>query len=561
MKNTKRNLILLSSIPTLFISACDKKTTTSSTNCPSCPESKTVEVVEQKNVDVNTGTTLNVTYENGDQVSDTLHLLCDSDLTDGTTKKLKATFNQVGAKISFSSSDESIASVTSDGLITALKPNTYCKITVSVGNDFKRVFDVYTYDTTSFFGISNGAVTKVVDKEIENLTLPSQATIVNNDALINLNRVKRFIISEGYTEIKKKSTDWCLLPPYVEYIYISSTFQNVENEFWITPKLKQVEIQDGNTNYRVYDNKILYKTSGYRANYILRGIEGFDGNVTDEMIKNIANESGVTITNCSAFSFCGLSTIKDLVINPHLNYGKFFVFSGSSVETLSLPKSLLESKTSGNINDVTKNYALTPNLREVKIYDDETGESINSTGLCSIVDGNLYIDNSSKGLAITLGTTNGLISSNCKRILAYTFSGRKFVNKKLAIPTGITEIRPSCFLYTNLDKVYIPATATDLINEDDNYNSTNTSKGNGFFSNAMYVDGKLVIKTNSPFDEVTLQAMDNKLNYFFGSNENMVMYDGSSTSRLTERKLTFVGKGYKRFKYNFNVSEEDFKTL
>ena len=554
MKNVKRNLILLSSIPALFLGACDKDTSSSK-------GSTSTKCAEPKTVDVNNGTTLNVTYENGDQVSDTLHLLCDPNLEDGTTKKLKATFNQEGAKINFTSSDESVASVTNDGLITALKPNSYCKITVSVESGFKREFDLFTYDTTNFFGISNGAVTKVMDKEIEVLRLPAGANIVNNDALVNLNRVKRFIISEGYTEIKKKSTDWCLLPPYVEYIYISSTFQNVENEFWATPKLKQVEIQDGNTNYRVYDNKILYKTSGYRANYILRGIEGFDGNVTDEMIENIANESDVTITNCSPFSFCGLSTIKDLVINPHFNYGRFFVFSGSSVETLSLPKSLLQSKTSGDINDVTKNYTLTPNLREVKIYDDETGESINSAGLCSIVDGNLYIDNSSKGLAITLGTTNGLISSNCKRILAYTFSGRKFVNKKLAIPTGITEIRASCFLYTNLDKVYIPATATNLIDEDANYNSTETSKGNGFFSNAMYVDGKLVIRTNSPFDEVTLNAMSNKLNYFFGSNENMVMYDGSSTSRLTERKLTFVGKGYKRYEYHHNVSMEEFEAL
>ena len=552
----KNSKLLLTCLPLLFLVNCSKNSSNGNK-----PASSTNEQSKDDSSENNSGTVielkkLHVTYENGDAVSNSLHLLYDDVLKDGGSKKLKATSNVPESKITFSSNDQSVASVTSDGLITALKANASCKITVSA-SDESVVFDITTYDVNSFFGISKGAVTKVADKDIETLTLPTGPTVVKNDALVGLNRVKTLNITEGYTVINKYVNDWCLLPPNVENVSISSTFQKIDNEFWAVPKIKQITVDPNNAYYKVYDNKFLYKIDGYRKNWIVRFINGFDGNVTDEIISATNN----SILQYGGFSAVGLSSVKDLVLNPTLTLNRYNTFVGSSVEKLSIPKSYFEGLTYNQVVDKIRPFSFSENLKEVKIYDDNTGDSVSSVGNCSIIDGALYF-NDNGNLTLLLGTTSGIISPETKTIYKFAFSGREFENKKLKIPNSVTSMYSTSFLYTNLEKVYIPNSLVNLYQETIDYDDcANYGQMTSCISFTMYKNGNLILPSGSYYDSETEKAMNKKFTCFFGSNNNLEIYDGSIYSRNETDLITLKGKGYERFKYHFDISTETFDTL
>lgn len=575
MKNIRKKAILISMLPVLFAGACSKNTnsgnsgnsnTNTNSTCPTCPTPKVV--------DNAVNSSLKITYENGDEVSDTLHLLYDADITDGRTKKLKAVVTPSGASITFTSSDTSVASVTSAGLITALKANAYCTITAKSTNGYSRTFEVITSDITRFFGVSGTSITKVLDSEIENLTLPTGYTTVAAGAINSLDRVKRLTISEGYTTFANQGPERCNLPTYIEYLSIPSTLQNVGSSLWFcTPYLKEVDVAEGNTGFGVYDGKFLYSTSENavtgKRNYLLRALAGWDGNITDEMI----TETG--ITTIGHFSFSGSQSLSDVVIPSSLSLNHWYTFASSSITSLSISKTQLSAFSTSTPWHIAKIFANCPNFESVKIYDEENENvELESYGNYSVSDGALYYtetdDNGTSddtsddvitNVTLVVGTKNGTIKEGTTILGHSSFLGRKFTSTTLKIPNTVTTIQRQVFMYSNLEKVYIPSSVTSISEGDEDYTTVNSSDNRpaAFLTLATFINGKKFIVYDLDF--VTSTAIENKYTLFFRSNPNLVIYDGSETDRGTTNRFTLQGVRYNRFGYQFNITEEAFAAL
>ena len=522
-----------------------------------CPEVKECDVCpSQEDSNVNLG--LKVTYENGDEVSSELNLLFD-DSNDAylnyRKKKLKAVSSVKNAKVSFKSSDERIASVTNDGLITALKANACCQVVVSDGTN-SRTFDVYTRNLTDFFGIdSNGKVWKVLDKELEELTLPEGYSDVDMRTFDYFTRLKKLTIPEGYTKIS--NGDAYFAPSInlfaLEEMNLPSTLTSLQVFKHAMPNLKKVTVGEGNPYYFVAkDQFLMARFNPGQQNetvHAYKVFNGFDGNFTDELIDEILGEDSmaneITIReNCAL----GVQSIKNLRLPERiLMYDNYGTFVGSSVETLSISR-----YSPAKPRSFIKSFLNCKNLREISFLDDEDETR---TPTYSISDGCLLNSNNS---TLYLGTSQGVIPESVTTIETFAFYGREFVNQKLKIPSTITTIKQEAFGNTNLQKVWFPSTVsftsnTKVLKNLDDYDAT--------YSSATYFNrGKNC--TELVLDSEASTYTGNKLGTFALSNPSLTLYDGNSTDRgASIPQWRIQARRNFLFDYVYDVSEEEFDSL
>ena len=546
MRNIKKMLVPV--IALLSICSCydtEKQDKQSENVCPAekvCTDAKCV--------------SLDVTYENGDAVSDTLYLLYDSNYTDSPSnrKKLVARSNIEGASITFSSSNSNAVSVSNNGLITALMADKKVVITVNVNNVVKREFTVYTCGIGTYFTVSSNKITGCRDIDVEELVLPTEYTSVSQNLLNDLPRLKKLVIPEGYTTFardKAPATADCKL----EELHIPSTLTSnigITYGFDIPLNyLRKVVVSEDNPNYKTYDEQLLcYFDSQNKYVYITKIFNNFDGSFTDDMINEIKSILGDSTYNVLLSRGCGngLNTIKTLNIPNSLLLDDHGAFTSSSIEVLSISR--YYSSNSRKERSLRNNMINCENLREVRFNDDAVE---GQEDVFSIVDGALY---SADGTQLILGTVNGKISENATTIGYYAFCGRNFTNTKFKIPSNITTICCEAFADTNLGKVYIPQTATieeknfvykNAGNYDTNYNSDIT---------ATRAKGGLELNIDT-----TTAVFTEYIGTFAFSNPALEIYDGSETDRGTDKRLIKRAVAKFTFNYAYNISAEEFDAL
>ena len=549
MKNLKK-LFLVPVLALGTISSCYKKDNNSTT----CPEEKKCDVCPEIDTSsVNVG--LKVTYENGDEVSSELNMLFDESevYANYGKKKLKAISSLKNAKVSFKSTNDTVASVTSDGLITALKANAYCQIVVSDGTN-TRTFDLYTRNLVDFFGITSGTtVTKILDQGIEEVTLPEGYQIIQNTFYDYLTRCKKLTIPEGYTTIN--SGDAYFAPStslVLEELYLSTSVSNfnIKNP---TPKLKKVVVAEGHPNLFTVNNQLLCAVAANNTKIsILKMYNGFNGKFSDELLNEITVSSGYEINTFVYANYCAINLdfLKVLEIRSNFELGDVSMFVGSSIETVYISKYFpIES-----INRYLRRSLINcKNLKEIKFIDEAEDTSKNQS--VSISDGCLL---SADGTTIKLGTTNGIIPESVTKIETFAFCGRKFTNPKLKIPSNVVTIDQEAFANTNLQKVWLPSSVscTSSSKHYKNLEDYSTTYNSGTYISRG--EGGLVFNIDS--EAATLTG--NKLGTFALSNPDLVIYDGSETDRgsTTPQWRVQARKNF-LFDYKYNITEEEFDTL
>lgn len=544
MKNFKKLLF----ITTLSLGAASCQTVTSE-----CPETKECEKCET----TASSQTNEVVYDNGLPITDnTIHLLCNEteQVLANSSKKIK--INGIStSSLTFKSSDESVASVTSSGVITALKSNKNCKITIS-SSGFSKEIRVNTYSMDNYFLVSSGAITGCVDPDIEELVIPNGYTSITNSKFRNRKRLKKMVFPEGFVSIKEEAGT-NPLPYSLEYLSLPSTFKSFSSgERLITPNLKQFIVSEENPYFKVYDNKFIYSTDQLDTNptsknCVFKFLEGFDGNITQEMI----DETGIKyLGNYSALN---VSSLENVTIPTGLTPNKYFSFAHSkNLKTVSLPKSFLDYYTHSSATTyyeyVSRMFARCENLEEFKIYDGDSKEVTNESNSYIVHDGNLYFKANS-ALSLVKGVKNGLIHDSCTTIGGMAYLGNKIDNSHFKVPTRVTRVKANAFLYSTINRIWVDRSQTEFVMPTATYNST-ADDASGYLY--LYLDDGC---NELNLDTLTNVATESKFVPFFrNGNPNLKIYDGNVYDATIRFRLT--GYGYSEYDYA-HISEEDYMLL
>ena len=491
MKNLKKLLF----VPVLALGTLSSCYGKNDTTCP-----------EEKKCDACPEVTPSNPSDNGSGVSKDGHslsvdtkeikVLVDEEI--GKVKHIVATASPSTDTLSYSSNDESVAVVSSDGTITGIEANKNCKITVSSSAGLKIEIDVFTYSADKYFvyDVSNpGVLHGCIDPDVVELELPStnnSTTVVQNavGTFNNLRKLKKLIIPEGFTTLESFSFMGC---NNLEEVSLPSTVNNLKfaTGLFISSKnsMKNLNIAEGNSVYKVIavteNSSLVFKYNNSSTLMLDYAFGNFNQELfTLDQISESFTQSNITI---SSYSFSGLESLVDIQIPEGIttvNKGAFT--SCKNLKNVKIPASLstiydgaftfnenLEGfeVDEANTKFITKDDQGNDTNTLLQIY--RTSGGVNYVYISSLTKNSKFLDNATYNNGLVGGNIDALVGK--LSVSLYAGMGLKY-NGILKLPNNLDSIPRYTFSFSKMDGIFMPKITTM---ESNNYvlwsENTNTS--------------------------------------------------------------------------------------
>ena len=541
MKNLKK-LFLVPVLALGTLSSCYGK------NDTTCPEEKKCEACPTPSSPTESGTGVSKDGHTLSVDAKEIKVLVDEEI--GKVKHIVATASPSTDTLSYSSSDTSVAEVSSSGVITGKKANAYCVVTVKSSAGLQLDIAVKTYSVSTYFKYyRDGSIVGIVDRDVEELEFPQKnpfnganITSISRRFALNLeenafNRfsssplknVKKIIVPEGYTTIEEyvfaAKAEKCetLVLPSTLTSFQSSSIAGLKN-------LKDITFSEGEgtTAFTVSTSeengaKVLYNTNNKTA-YKVFNYPG-NGSIFDQ---------GLGLTEIAPYTCYNMDTLTDLVIPEGVtNCQARSIYFNKNL------KSITFSSTVNKISDTNKNFCAIANENLEAIHFPEgvdfidtnyTNKNANGEEANCVVWAKDSNNSSARSLACATKNMNWDDSflapegTTASKISTFEYSANVNVGYSgiVKFPETMVEIRQTFGFNKNLKGVYIPKSVTTIdtngIPQVSQYRLEATTYGNVFL-NMVYDDGVL------PFYPINyIYSSESYFSPFIFENEDFTIY-------------------------------------
>ena len=491
-------------------------------NDTKCPEEKKCETCPTAD---STAKSLSVNYE-------------EMNLLNGVSRKLIPTATPSNQTFTFKSSDESVATVTKEGLVTPVSEDKVCEITVQSSNGLSKIVKVYTYSEDRYYILSGTTYTGCVDPYIEEVNFAESTTnrTIATRAFSNFKYLKKVTLPANITSIGEYAFIGCTL---LEYLKIESSdfkFGALAGEL---RNLKVIDIVETNTFYKTVNNNLLIcpvstGVTGDHTKAIVTAYNDFDGSGLEEVV----TEYGLNKLSPFCFTYIKANTFN---IPAGISNYTWFSVVHCEFETLNIPATSLS-----NLN----NYATWFNFTKFKYLGSSTESNTTPNG--AIIDNNCWISKDKATMYLASSEVRLDEISNIYPSLATigsrAFLGRGVNAKKFKLPSNITTVGEYCFGYNNIEKVFLPSSLSGI-------NAPGTVQ---FYGAVDKLDGCNMLDNGLSYYQSKLIC--NSIGAFFANNDNLTIYSDVERNDLQSKSL-LISPNKNKF-YNFEVkTEEEFDAL